>query len=146
MISEDFGEMTAKDYKKAKADIDEILEKIGATSGDDLLEILHKAKKIDAGTTEVNGDTLAKIDDNGRIWVNTRGYNVDQVEWIRIESYDNKYMYIYLPVDASGKISVRDISFDIYPNPDTDDCWENVHYRDCLKYVSESRKMRWRRI
>lgn len=142
---EDLPEMGPEDYKAAKATIDELLEKIGVTSEEDILEIISKAKHLDWGETEVNGKKLLDVDDDHKtisILYGKRMLNYDEVEWFRIEYY-KKLMYIYFPVDASGKVDVQSISFDIYPNDETDDNWENVQYRDCLKY-NESKRIRRR--
>lgn len=148
-----------RDYKMAGLIINDLLKRIGVTKGKDIFWILKQAKYVDLGNTEVNGDTFNGIDKEGRILVGHKAIGIEDVEWIRLElycgdepkAYDGlSLMYIYLPLnDARDGININGISFDIYPDPDTDDYFDSVAYRDCVKSINESRRKtdsKWTRL
>ena len=106
----------------------------------------------DTDETEVNGKRLEGFDEEMNIITRDGKFTLDEIEWIRVEEYSGgrdyngmDLMYIYLPV-KDGKIDLDSVQFDIYYDPESDNCIEDVFYRDCPKSLAESRRMRWRRI
>ena len=151
--------MTEQDYVIAGKMVNDLLDDIGANDNQNsIFDIIEKAATVDPNGLEVNGDSFKRIED-GKVVVydypqpnHERHIAINDIDWIRVEGYGGKpeyngayIMYIYLHLNKSRSIIDRNnILFDYYPNPDTDDYVDSVKFKDCNKFMNESRRMKWK--
>ena len=141
-------DMDDSDYAVAGGICFELLNEIGVSDGESVLEVVANALKINPHGTEVNGDLVKEVTHDGMICTSGSPMNKhyllpEDVEWLRVEHYAKgtntpcpciMYVYIHKKPD-SDEFDMDNVQFDYYPNPETDDYVDGVQYSDCVRHM-----------
>ena len=136
-------EMTPEEREVAARLCDDLFDELAVDSAD-VMDVIQTAIEIWPNGTEVNGQPVARLDgDTGVViqdYPEDRRLALDEIEWVRIEGYGGKnemdydgqaILYVYLPI-KNGKVDKQKVSFDFYPDKNTDDYYDSVGYVDVV--------------
>ena len=134
-------EMTPEEREVAARLCEDLFDELAVDSAD-VLDVIQTATEIWPNGTEVNGQPVDRLDgDTGVViqdYPEDRRLALDEIEWVRIEGYGGKnemdydgqaILYVYLPI-KNGKVDKQEVSFDFYPDKNTDDYYDSVGYVD----------------
>ena len=136
-------EMTPEERDVAARLCEDLFDELGIDNAD-VLDVIQTAIEIWPSGTEVNGQPVDRLDgDTGVViqdYPEDRRLSLDEIEWVRIEGYSGKnemdydgqaILYVYLPI-KNGKVDKQEVSFDFYPDKNTDNYYDSVGYVDVV--------------
>lgn len=123
--------LTKQEAAEAASICRELIDAIGGGKLS-VADTIFKAKSIDVGKTEVNGEPIIEVAKDGRIFCGSHAKPIilfeHEVEFIRVEEFNKgirgDVMYCYFDGPArhhkGNFIDMENPEFDFYPDPDSD--------------------------